>query len=1756
MPRGGVRSDSHVAAEKPPRLPNADYFIDSINPDDPSSIVAAMRFLIEMSANLSDHGNQAESIKCAESVLLLRRAHENAVAPLIGPLVEEGLLPLCSVDHAADIVLRCNSNAVSAFNQRCFDMAELFLGKALFLTDSRTTEELNYFPSAEARRLRLRAATLNNLGCMEKRRGRLEESLRYLRQAVDMEVALDRTTGGSPSTYLNMCTVLNELQRHDEAVIAVENALSAMNEQMLRQQHKQQLPTCAMMLVVGLYNLGVSLELRNRSGDVERAKNVYQQALEASRKYFVDPACPTVEMAMMAIQRMHADPVFREERLEKEKKERGKAAKGPLPPISKAASADHFSSATEPPPQQQQAAQETATSVMSVIPSTPTRISSASKASILTPPLSSATRPQMPRNMLPDHESTNRKGPPERSVAPDMQREPQGGSEEESPGPQDPQWSSTPGGRPSFPRTQASACSPPSPQFTLYRPETRLEASVQEEQPPPVIEIEPESTQLSAPVPLQLLPQQRQSEEACLNPLEDAKAAPCSESSSAKSAAALVAKPGVPGLMKVNTQVTEWRSGVVRGQSPKSLSDELRAQTVPEVTKKAPSMGWSGSSLFSRLESMSVKSGPSSQDPFVCSTTAKQAASGPLGATKRSGIRPLVLSPIRSQSLKSGSTASAGVSDGQHRIALSSVFESKDARKLSKGSSSSRLDTMSLFGRRRFASITSLAPKDSSETASTSRPILSAQQAASVEKHLMRAQLGQKKAEELRGSLSAAGRSAALARAKEREQKRLAKEEAKNDVALAGVLYEKFVEGMRTDELRRCHRAAVAIQRIWRGSLARTLLTRMVIASKKIQKTFRIYLVKLQAIRLAEKVMEERRQSARLKKEMENAIIIQNRVRQFLRRLEIRRCYLARKMRHRNAACRIQRGFRAFLRWREEHLAALIEAQRAEEERIYEMEVRAARRIQVAYRCYLKRKMEFLFEQEQERRKHAAEVIQARMRGVLARAWFRYYKAYHYEQELKSATNQKRIVVMQTATRALLSSRLRRRMEMDLLYQLQQQILNKYATKIQCQWRNRLARIKLDRLRAEKAVLERRVTRVKRWYQTRVLRRSFLQVRENRRQNDAATCIAQWYRMCKVREKERETARYHAIKAREARLARLQADSVVLLQASWRAHNSFVYVRSVRSSFLRLTLCAEFFQRIARGFQGRMELFAYKCFLIRQAQERVEAQRRARAACVVQRAWRCAFAKDRVVHMRRCHVAATMISKHYRARLCRMELQRLREAKRFEEETAAAMRIQKAARHFLRRLDLLRHENRKRKRKERMFILMRRDEAATTLQAIWRGRVTRRVLEEERRELAALEVHIRKVQRAWRTHKFRCGINATVLKHTDLRKRRSTAALKIQCFWRKMVAAEKVAVLRQLHRRRVKNARIIQRWWRCMLAKMELEARRLKRQEEVAYQLYYMERWDEAVSLINAFLQTMLSQQHRLVVKRKRLLEQLTDKERERYLRRHAAIIKIQRFYRGHYERMYARGVRRKKMEEEQRKREQEALEQRSALAIQCAYRVFRACCEVTARRRAKREKQLAEELEHYTTMDPQDVVRNLFWMHESHMKRDHIRGRLNVKARSDKAAVVIQRVVRRWLAELRMARRREKSKALRAVAIIKSYWKKYLECRRANLLEIQRRAATIIQAQFRGYIHRCEWEERRQASEKEKRQQVLGENKFDATATVLQSSWRRITAQRLVNRMREERMEEKNFHVTNEAARTIQQVYRCYRERRMNQNQ
>ena len=68
------------------------------------------------------------------------------------------------------------------------------------------------------------AVTFNNLACMCRRQGRLQPALKYLKKCLRLEARLPMCDNPG-DTHLNMCAVLSQLGRHEQALEHSEAAL-------------------------------------------------------------------------------------------------------------------------------------------------------------------------------------------------------------------------------------------------------------------------------------------------------------------------------------------------------------------------------------------------------------------------------------------------------------------------------------------------------------------------------------------------------------------------------------------------------------------------------------------------------------------------------------------------------------------------------------------------------------------------------------------------------------------------------------------------------------------------------------------------------------------------------------------------------------------------------------------------------------------------------------------------------------------------------------------------------------------------------------------------------------------------------------------------------------------------------------------------------------------------------------------------------------------------------------------------------------------------------------------------------------------------------------------------------------------------------------------------------------------------------------------------------------------------------------------
>lgn len=1748
------------------------------------SAVASVAFLLRMADNFAMDSNLPESVKSAETALLLRKSHAEAVQRALErqahtsgggssngiPAEDFEVIPATLDLHAKNLVLQCNSYAVTEFTHSRFDTAIFFLNKALFLTEVNASaagylrayaaqmrrerhcqtgaedeagvafmhdiqarldeqqqqqEQLStsnnsgtlsfcFSAAAEEDRLRLRAATYNNLGCLERRRGCHEDALQFLRKAIQVESELDPTgaSGGTatasassstPSIYLNLCTVLNELGRHGEAVVAAQSAVAACQQSLGEQADTDGRARAAMMLMVGQYNLGVSLERRGakdskaeektevkgrRAKDAEAAQRAYQQSLDMGRRYrLVAADCPTIDAAVEAVKRNREEeeavtlisqiaptPPQPQPHPPQQQQREVYPHSSETPSYSRSNATDtHVAPHTAPVEVSQAVVEERTEEVVAVVETTTEKedelhwaSAGAAAAAHNKAPRGSngqdknrgngdASTDADPDAVRPTSASSEpdfaRQGPPRDMSGEELDRAPVGAT-----------W-------------HPSRCTPLAPSLPPPRPASKGRSggggSGSLHSHPSAASLLFAPTPVAARISAGGTPINHSNHNSPIN----------SNGSHNGS--------GVPGLLRPPRPPQSGRPPL-----PPTLAPLRQQQQQPRSPARA-----------------AVGATPLVDRGSASSPSTSIAGSGhlpsPGGGTLHNpfGRRMFGSSSVHQKrtSIVPGLTTSGSGSVSAAVLAAAVASGS--------GSASGHTTTRSGAGGSR----------------GSASSLLQRQRAVRKEQRT-------------------------VTRAERQQRRAQQQEQASDDAALANDLYEQLVEGMAREDLLRCRAAATAIQRVWRGVAARTWLRTMIAAAMRLQLATRRFLVKVRSARLLAEAEAARQRAAQERREREACGVIQARARVFLRRLQIRREFIARQRRGFFAARAIQRGYRGYRSRRAALVAAQAEAHRQEDERRAFSRRAAARRVQAAWRRYQQRKAEIAAAAEQQRRARAAAKIQGLVRGVITRAWFRYYRDYRHGQEMRSAASQRRLTTVQTFCRSLLAARDCHRRRLALMEAARVRRLNVAATRLQCMWRRHVAGIRLERLRAERAREDRLATVVQRWYRSRRARVEFLAHLAAKQRWRAATLMQRWLRERWAQRKARDFAAYHAEKLREQRLVRLKLWAAPVVQACARARDSALLVESMRASHVKNVTAGLLWQRTARGYAGRQAVAFTLEMTRRVAQRDREVAVETRAARVLQRAWRIAAAKSAVEHRRREVAATAVIAYAYRQHRAREELRRLRAARRAAVEAAAASRIQEAYRGHRAALIALDMKARYEASHKKKIWLARRGKAAVQVQALWKGHVTRRALvavrAEHRREVAAALV----IQRGWRGIAQRDSLRAALVERAGLRNVKVTAALTIQCFWRKMTAAERVAGLRVLGTRRLAAAVRLQSWWRCVDAWGQLRALAAAQVEREALAALYAARWEGAATLVCSFLRCRQSAEAGLDRRRDGLLSQLADEERVAFHLRRRAVLRLQRVFRGHLARAALRDVLLERVEAARAAADRLAAEEHAALRVQGCYRRHAALLELRRRRVAHREAILSRRRSSADGgggggADPGQIVRELFWARDLAAERDSTAERLARAKVHDRAAVAIQRCFRRHRARTAAAGAASRVRATQAVRTITQHFARHRASRAIHDAHSREAAAVRLQAAVRGWLMRRRWAAWRDAVAAERAEHTAIETVLDVAATRIQSGWRGVTARRQTQALRERRAEEKAAQARDEAAAMIQTAYRTH---------
>lgn len=124
--------------------------------------------------------------------------------------------------------------------------------------------------------IKLKAVTLNNLGCVYKRGEDNTKALHYLAQALEYEKKLPEEYTNIAGTHLNLCAIKSHLSDHNSAL---DHALAAVNIIQRNYTGKHEFITT---LVAAYHNAGIEYQYLNRKIE---ANNFFRQGLDMAVKH-------------------------------------------------------------------------------------------------------------------------------------------------------------------------------------------------------------------------------------------------------------------------------------------------------------------------------------------------------------------------------------------------------------------------------------------------------------------------------------------------------------------------------------------------------------------------------------------------------------------------------------------------------------------------------------------------------------------------------------------------------------------------------------------------------------------------------------------------------------------------------------------------------------------------------------------------------------------------------------------------------------------------------------------------------------------------------------------------------------------------------------------------------------------------------------------------------------------------------------------------------------------------------------------------------------------------------------------------------------------------------------------------------------------------------------------------------------------------------------------------------------------------------
>ena len=171
-------------------------------------------------------------------------------------------------DGVEALVLNCNKLAMDHLRVEQFDEAFNLLRRA---------EEMLRYPDDTPGKLRLLAITLNNLGCFYKRSSKPNVALKYLQQALEIEVKTSNDRTNVAGTHLNICAIKSQLNKHESALQHAKQALF-----LLSSPGFEFTPNSVTTLAIAYHNAGVEYEFLTETGEAAKA---YHSGWELAKQH-------------------------------------------------------------------------------------------------------------------------------------------------------------------------------------------------------------------------------------------------------------------------------------------------------------------------------------------------------------------------------------------------------------------------------------------------------------------------------------------------------------------------------------------------------------------------------------------------------------------------------------------------------------------------------------------------------------------------------------------------------------------------------------------------------------------------------------------------------------------------------------------------------------------------------------------------------------------------------------------------------------------------------------------------------------------------------------------------------------------------------------------------------------------------------------------------------------------------------------------------------------------------------------------------------------------------------------------------------------------------------------------------------------------------------------------------------------------------------------------------------------------------------